>query len=138
MDSLQMNASVFACILHLSPQLIWRWYRDHLSGFRESEANGEHYRHDLELSNGEGVRVPICKPENFGNAMAIDEKQTGEEMHTIVSNRQTGKIALMARSMNFENLRHLLNEESIHCRSVETLTRDLSPLYAKVGHELFF
>ena len=70
--------------------------------------------------------------------MAIDEKQIGEEMHTIVSNRQTGKIALIARSMRFEDLQKLLDEESIHCRGVSTLTRDLSPLYAKVGDELFF
>ena len=133
-----MNTSIFSYILNLSPQLIWRWYGDHLSGFRESEASGEHYRHDLQLSNEETVRVPIYKPENFGTGMAIDEKQIGEEMHTIVSNRQTGKIALMARSMRFEDLQKLLDEESIHCRGVSTLTRDLSPLYAKVGNELFF
>jgi transposase len=32
----------------------------------------------------------------------------------------------------------LLNSEESFCREVETLTRDLSPLYAKVGNELFF
>lgn len=32
----------------------------------------------------------------------------------------------------------LLDKESTVCRKVETLTRDLSPLYAKVGNELFF
>ena len=133
-----MNTSIFSSILNLDARLIWRWYREHLSGFRESEASGEHYRHDLQLSNGEEVRVPIYKPENFGEGMAIDEKQIGEEMHTIVSNRQTGKIALMVRSMRFNDMQKLLDEESIHCRSVETLTRDLSPVYAKVGNELFF
>ena len=70
--------------------------------------------------------------------MAIDEKQIGEEMHTIISNRETGKIALMARSMRYEDLRKLLDEDSVDCRVVETLTRDLSPLYAKVGNDLFF
>jgi transposase len=109
-----------------------------LSGFRESEASGEHYEHDLTISGGETVRVPIYKPENFGVSMAIDEKQIGEEMHTIVSNRKTGKIALMARSMQYADLRKLLDKESMTCRQVETLTRDLSPLYAKVGNELFF
>jgi transposase len=133
-----MNTSIFSSILNLDARLIWRWYREHLSGFRESEASGEHYRHDLQLSNGEEVRVPIYKPENFGEGMAIDEKQIGEEMHTIVSNRQTGKIALMVRSMRFDDMQKLLDEESIHCRTVTTLTRDLSPLYAKVGNELFF
>jgi len=116
--------------------LVWRWYRDYLSGFRESESSGEHYQHDLPLPNGDTVRVPIFEPQNFGEEMAIDEKQIGEEMHTILSNRQTGKIALMARSMRHEDLEKLLDADSEHCRSVEVLTRDLSPLYAGVGETL--
>jgi len=133
-----MNTSAFSSVLNLDSQLIWRWYRDHLSGFRESESSGEHYRHDLHLADGTTVRVPVYEPEHFGKAMAVDEKHIGEEMHTIVSNRETGKIALMVRSMRYEDLQKLLDSESIECRGVETLTRDLSPLYAKVGNELFF
>jgi transposase len=66
------------------------------------------------------------------------EKQIGEETHTIVSNRETGKIAMMVRSMRYEEIQKVLDEESDECRGVEILTRDLSPLYAKVGSELFF
>jgi len=132
-----MNISTFSSILDLDAQLLWRWYRDHLSGFRESESSGEHYQHDLFLADGNTVRVPIYEPQNFGKEMAIDEKQIGEEMHTIVSNRHTGKIALMARSMCHEDLAKLLDAESDECRGVETLTRDLSPLYAGVGEKLF-
>ncbi|MDR2469873.1 MAG: transposase, partial [Tannerella sp.] len=86
-----MNTSVFSSIPDIDPQLIWCWYRDHLS-----------------------------------------------EMHTIPSNRETGKTALMVRSMKYEDIEKLLDGESLLCRNVETLTRDLSPLYAKVGNELFF
>ena len=125
-------------MLNLDAQLVWRWYRDHLSGFRESEATGEHYCHDIELSDGKTVRVPVYQPDNFGQSMAIDEKQIGEEMHTIISNRETGKIALMVRSMRYEDLQKILDADSMICRNVATLTRDLSPLYAKVGNELFF
>jgi hypothetical protein len=137
MDKLRMNISVFASVLNLDSHKLWHWYRDHLSGFRESESSGEHYRHDLKMSNGETVRVPIYEPDNFGSEMAIDEKQIGEEMHTIVSNQETGKIAVMAVSMKYDELKQLLDNESIHCRDVEVLTRDLSPLYAKVGNDLF-
>ena len=132
-----MNTSVFSSILNLDSQLIWRWYRDHLSGFKESETTGEHYRHDLALPNGDTVRVPICKPDNFGKSMSIDEKQIGEEIHTILSNQETGKIALVVRSMRYVDIEKLLDKESLVCRQVETLTRDLSALYAKVGNELF-
>lgn len=138
LDSLQTNTSVVSSILGLDNQLLWRWYRDHLSGFRESEADGSHYRHDLQLPGGATVRVPIFKQENIGENMAIDEKQIGEEMHTILSNRDTGKIAMMVRSMRFTDLQKLLDKDNLLCRGVTTLTRDLSPLYAKVGNELFF
>ena len=138
LDALQMNTSVFSSILELDNQLVWRWYRDHLSGFREAEESGEHYAHDLHLTDGKTVRVPIYEKENFGSSMAIDEKQIGEEMHTIVSNRETGKIALMVSSLRYSDLEKLLDREAPVCRQVETLTRDLSPLYAKVGDELFF
>lgn len=136
LDSLQTNTSVISSILNLDSQLVWRWYRDHLSGFRESEADGSHYQHDIHYSNGETIRVPIFKKENIGKEMAVDEKQIGEEMHTIVSNRETGKIALLVRSMRYQDIARLLDREDLGCRGVETLTRDLSPLFARVGNDL--
>jgi transposase len=132
-----MNISDFSAILNLSSQLVWRWYREHLSGFRQSQSNGEHNRHDLQLSDGQTVRVPIHEPANFGKDMAIDEKQIGESMHTIVSNRDTGKIALMVDSMRYTHLEKILDADSDQCRGIEVLTRDLSPLYASVGENLF-
>lgn len=138
LDSLQTNTSVVSSTLQIDNQLLWRWYRDHLSGFRASEADGFHYEHDLVLSEKDRVRVPIFKPENIGPEMAIDEKQIGEEMHTIVSNRESGKIAVMACSLRFADLQKILSRIEPACGEVETLTRDLSPLYGKVGNELFF
>ena len=138
MDTLRTNTSVVSSVLNLDNQLVWHWYREHLSGFRESESNGEHYRHDFQQSEcSEVVRVPILEPDNFGDKMAIDEKQIGEEMHTIISNHKTGKIAVMVKSMNFKELKEVLAPHSEVCNKVKVLTRDLSPLYAKVGEEIF-
>lgn len=138
LDSLQTNTSVVSSVLQLDNQLLWRWYRDHLSGFSESQADGSHNQHDLILSEKRHVRVPIFKPENIGPQMSIDEKQIGEEMHTILSNRNNGKIALMACTLRYGDLHKILSRVEPECRKVETLTRDLSPLYSKVGNELFF
>lgn len=138
LDSLQTNTSVVSTILQLDNQVLWRWYRDHLSGFRQAEASGSHYGHDLYPNTKNHVRVPIFKPENIGTEMAIDEKQIGEEMHTILSNRSTGKIAVMVRSLRFCDLKAVLSQVETECERVQTLTRDLSPLYNKVGNELFF
>jgi hypothetical protein len=41
--------------------------------------------------------------------MAIDGKQIGEDMHTIISNLETGKIVLMVRSLRYTDLQKLLN-----------------------------
>lgn len=133
-----MNTSAFSSVLNLDAHLVWRWYRDHLSGFVECKDSGEHNQHDLHISENRTVRIPIYKPDNFGKHMSIDEKQIGEDMHTILSNRETGKIALLVESLRFQDLRQALEKEEVLCGSVETLTRDLSPTYAKVGNELFF
>ncbi|MDR2146215.1 MAG: transposase [Tannerella sp.] len=130
--------SIISSVLNLSNQLLYKWYREHLSGFRESEASGEHYAHDLHLSAEETVRVPICEPDNIGKNMAIDEKQIGEDMHTILSNRDTGRIAIMIDSLRFSDIEKVLRKYGNECRAVEVLTRDLLPLYRKVGNELFF
>jgi hypothetical protein len=87
-----MNISAFASVLNLDAHLLWHWYRDHLSGFRESESTGEHYQHDLHGSEGETVRVPIYEPANFGAGMCIDEKQIGEEMHTSSATEKRAKL----------------------------------------------
>ena len=56
------------------------------------------------------IRAPIFSMEDMGENMAIDEKKIGEEMHTILSNCQTGKIALPAQSVSAKELIHLSKE----------------------------
>jgi hypothetical protein len=60
-------------ILNLDAQLVWRWYLDQLSGFRQAEADGNHYLYDLHSSTKGDVRVPVFKKENFGKEMAIND-----------------------------------------------------------------
>jgi hypothetical protein len=118
-------------------------YNLHPAGAKTAHEFASFLKGEVGCTTDEYVRFllgtePFYKFENFGKAMAVDEKQIGDEMHTIVSNRETGKTALMVRSMCYEDLQKPLTGESIECRGVETLTRDLSPLYAKVGNNLFF
>lgn len=119
---------------------LWRWYHDSLSGFLDPQTQERQNQHDISIQRGsakETVRVPIFKPENFGKQMAIDEKQIGEEMHTIISNRQTGKIAVLARTVTALSLKTLLEKYPQVCRGVEVITRDMSATYTKVGNEVF-
>jgi len=103
-----------------------------LSGFLGSEAQNELHRHDLKVKEKgieKEIPVPILKIENIGPNMAIDEKQIGEEMHTVLSNRDTGKIALLAQTLKAKELGLLTIYFEEKGYGVKTITRDLSNSY---------
>jgi hypothetical protein len=125
----------------LNNNKLYRWYKEHLSGYRSEREQETLFKHDFEVGIGSRkrkVRVPIYEVENMGKHMAIDEKQISEEMHTLLTNRDTGKLALLAQSVSFEELSYILSPESKENRSVDTLTRDLSSTYRKLGDYCFF
>ena len=116
----------------MEPQKLWRWYRDILSGFLEPEVQTGHHQYDTKhkvKGIEEEIRVPILKTENIGPNMAIDEKQIGEEMHTVLSNRDTGKIALLAKTLKAKELSLLTTHFEGKGFDVKTITRDLSSSY---------
>jgi transposase len=132
LDKLRINTTPIAKSLCVEPQKLWRWYRDSLSGFLESEVQEKLHQHDIKLKeNGseKDIRVPILKPQNFGPNMAIDEKQIGEEMHTVLSNRDTGKIAMLAQTLKAKELGLLTTFFEDKAYEVKTITRDLSNSY---------
>ena len=51
--------------------------------------------------------VPILKVDNIGKSMVIDEKMINDEIYTILSNRETGKIALLAQTVQINQLTKL-------------------------------
>lgn len=69
--------------------------------------------------------------------MAIDEKQIGEEYCTVLTNRQSGKIAMICQSVNSSEIRDALKGHSSVTSQVKSMTRDLSPTYEKVCSEIF-
>jgi len=116
------------------------WYKNHLSGFHTAHEQQELHRYDIETKSRnceESIAVPIMKQENVGRSMAIDEKHIGGKFYTILSNNETGKIALMAATHNKKEL----DEAMIHLGDkrfeVKTLTRDLSQTYDWIGRTHF-
>ncbi len=71
--------------------------------------------------------MPVLKPENFGEQMAIDEKMIDEEFYTVVTNREPGKIALLAETLQVADLNKLIDKIGIAKEEVKTITADLSP-----------
>ena len=71
--------------------------RNYLSGFREAGRDGRLCQDDIEVRREGGrkkIKVPIFKESNVGSRMAIDEKTIDGVCYTIISNRETSKIAL--------------------------------------------
>ena len=131
-----------AYCLGMSSKKLHRWYKEVLSGFKESVESGALYEHDIQISDPRygvynDIRVPIYKAEHIGEAMAIDEKQIDGVMYTILSNRTTGKIALMADTLKTKYLAELIysfgNQEN-----VLSYTRDMAANYDWLGRQVFF
>ena len=54
-------------------------------------------------SRGE-IGIPVLRSEAVGEHMAVDEKYIGQEFYTITTNADTGRIALMCRSIDYRTL----------------------------------
>ena len=114
----------------IDAQLLYSWYRNCLSNFPNEISDGSFHQHDIPQVNGKLLAVPILKEENLGEDMAVDEKQIDKEMYTILLNRKTGKVALMAETLKVKELLTLTDKFSDAKRwAVKTVTCDLSPAY---------
>lgn len=125
---------------------IYRWYKEGLSGFLKKEEQLKLHEYDLPLrtivdpETGEipVISVPIFKPENFGKNMALDDKNIGGEGYTVLSNKDTGKIAVLAQTTKASELSEIFQKASVKIRyAVETISKDLAENYDWIARTLF-
>lgn len=131
-----------AYVLGLAAKKLHRWYKDVLSGFKQAEETGEIGQHDLEVyKDGQytDIAVPIVAQEHLGPQMGIDEKTVNGTCYTILSNRQTNKIALMASTLKSEYLMQIIIKHfDIEKRmQVKSLSRDMAENYDWLGRQVF-
>ena len=82
------------------------------------------------------IEIPILRAENFGDKMSIDEKHIGEDFYTIITNRESGKIALLCKSVLFSEIKEVVQRyENLFAR-IRRITLDFSSLYKKICTEL--
>ncbi|KAA6314164.1 hypothetical protein EZS27_035177 [termite gut metagenome] len=85
-----------------------------MSDYKKDIAQGEWKPNKLTLvdeATGEVMKeqpLYVFKPENIGAQMSIDDKALGHDGFTILSNTQTGKIALMIESTKCEEVEEAL------------------------------
>ena len=131
-----------AYVLGMAAKKLHRWYKEVLSDFKQAEGNGDIGKDDLDVyQDGELTRipVPIVKQENLAEQMAIDEKTIDGTCYTILSNRQTSKIALMAATLKTGHLMEIITQHfDVEKRmQVKSLSRDMAENYHWLGRQTF-
>lgn len=128
----------------LKPKTVHYWYKEEISDYRKDIAAGNWGEKKIQVidkSSGEVTKekpVPIAKAENFGSHMTIDEKQIGKKMYTIMTNAQSGKIALLAQTMKPEELKQVMEHYlSQVLEEVKSVSCDMSPSYKKLCKDIF-
>lgn len=137
MDEKPVNFTTIGGFLQLKPQTVYSWYRNYLSGYPESVAAGIWGKDNFTGSDKREKSVPVLKPENFGEQMAVDEKMIDEEFYTVMTNRETGKIALLAETLTVADLNKLITKIGQAKQQVKIITADLSPTYEKFCEQSF-
>lgn len=130
-----------AYVLGMSSKKLHRWYKEVLSGFTQAEERGEIGKDDLQvIEHGKytNISVPILEQKNIGVQMAVDEKTINGSCYTILSNRNTGKIALMASTTKTEYLMQIIKHFDIKkLMDVKSLSRDMAQHYDWMGRQAF-
>lgn len=130
-----------AYVLGVSAKKLQRWYQQVLSGFTQALEKGEIGQHNLKIKEqGEikEIAVPILEEKNLGSRMAIDEKTINGVCYTILSNRRTNKIALMAATLKVKYLLQIIQEFDIEKRmQVRSISRDMASNYDWLGRQAF-
>lgn len=132
MDTHPTNTSIFAELMGIAAKTLHHWYKSFLSNF---DPHGQQKIHagDIKVKTGKKdkvVEVPIVCPKNIGEEMAIDEKMIGEEFYTILTNRETGKIAFCAATTKSEYLQQAMAPLANLLSKVKNITKDMASNYA--------
>ena len=128
--------------MKLKPHTLYKWYRDIISNYHQDVASGKFASNKVYEFNSETGEihkeqiVHIVKPENVGESMCIDEKMISKRYSTIISNQQTGKIALLIDSIKPALVKQsieLLGKENLE--KIEFINSDMSPVMKKICND---
>jgi Transposase and inactivated derivatives len=123
------------------PGTLYRWYRNHLSDYHEDKDFGKWPENAIitaDEDTGEILEekpVYVFKPENIGERMSIDDKAIGNEAYTIMSNTDTGRIAMLIESTRSEELEKATQLFGNKLLKVKSISLDMSPTYLKLCRE---
>jgi transposase len=133
-----VNISTVARVFSLKPKSLYHWYRNHLSDYKpDIESNIWHpkYLENVDEQTGEitqGKPLYVFSPENIGLKMSIDDKAIGHEGFSILSNGETGKIAMMIESCKSIEVSQAISLFGNELNKVESISCDMAAGYLNV------
>jgi transposase len=136
-----VNIATVARMFDILPQTLQYWYKNCLSDYIPDIKNRKWHPQKIETadkSTGEIKEKPVYvfRKEHLGEKMSIDDKSIGHNVFTILSNHDTGKIALLVESTKAEEVEKAiaLFGKALNC--VRNISMDMSPTYALVWDNL--
>jgi len=125
----------------IKPQTLQYWYKNFLSDYLSDIENNKWHPQKIERtdkSTGEIKEKPVYvfKQENLGEKMSIDDKFIGHEGFTVLSNHQTGKIAMMIESTRSEEVETAMELFGNKLKKIKYISMDMSSTYALVCNNL--
>jgi transposase len=117
------------------------WYKHYLSEYFSDIESGRWCSEKIETVNtatGEVTQKPlyVFKPENIGENMSMDDKAIGHDGFTVLSNSDTGKIAMLAESTRAEELEQAMEKFGTDLDKIKNVSMDMSSTYALVFNDL--
>ena len=130
-----VNISVVAHMFGLPAESLQYWYKNFLSSYLPDIENNTWTPQKIDTVNnttGEIHEKPvyIFKEENLGENMSIDDKAIGNDGFTILSNPDTGKIAMIVESTNSEEVGRAMKLFGDKLACVKNISMDMSATYA--------
>jgi len=133
-----LNISTVARIFSLKPKTLYHWYRNHLSDYKpdiENKAWHPRYLENLDEQTGEitkGKPLYVFKPKNIGIKMSIDDKAIGHEGFSILSNGETGEIAMMIESCKSAEVSQAISLFGDELNRIKSISCDMAAGYLKI------
>jgi transposase len=136
-----VNIAMVARMFGLLPGTLQYWYQNFLSDYLPDIEKKKWPAQKIETADrttGEVKEKPvyIFKKENLGEKMSIDDKAIGHDVFTILSNHDTGRIAMMVESAKSEEVEQAMELFGNELQKVKNISMDMSPTYALVADNL--
>jgi len=117
------------------------WYKHFISDYIPEKESGLWCSNKIELvdkKTGEVTEKPlyVFKSENLGANMSIDDKAIGHDGFTILSNNDTGKIALLEEATTSEGVEQAMKKFGIQLHKIKNVSMDMSSTYSLVFNDL--